>query len=197
MFFYATADGTIADPFDTPKSFPGGKSLTLEITFDEFPEEISITLFSEVDKIWFRPFRFYINQALNTVTETIPIPNELREYTISIRDASGDGIDTTTPYKISYRDEVLVEKLFDTGGSSGGPFSIDPSLGETGSPTVSPITATPVGAKTPSPTTTEVKISPVTEAPVVNTGRSASPNGRLGWTGFCYSLLGSALSLML
>ena len=31
VFFYGTADGTVADPFDKPKSFPGDKFLTLTV----------------------------------------------------------------------------------------------------------------------------------------------------------------------
>ena len=129
VFFYASADGTGADPFDTPKSYPGGKTVTFEITFDEFPEDVSIRLYSGLEEVWFRPFRYYINEALQTVTESIPIPNESRDYTLSVRDARGDGIGSTS-YKILYGGEILVENTFETGGSSGGDFSLDPSEGD-------------------------------------------------------------------
>lgn len=198
VFFYATADGTIADPFDTPRSYPGGKTLTLEMTFDEFPEEVSIRVFSGLDEIWFRPYRYYINESSKTVTEKIPVPNEFGEYSIAVRDASGDGIGSTA-YKVSFGNEVLLEVVFDSGGSSGGDFSVDPSLSDTNPPTVSPTPVTPTAGQSP----TDSETATPTEDPGNGTPRdsppdtSGAPDIRLGWTGVCSILVWAALSMVL
>ena len=156
VFFYATADGTITDAFDAPKTFPGNKFLTLNLFLDDYPEEVSIVLDSGNQEIWFRPYRYYTKNARQQITEQIPIPNELRAYRLTIRDSSFDGIVSgieKTNYTVSYNDVILVEDVFETSGQSITEFSLDPSAYDTESPTMSP-TDPPAGPSTPAPTET-------------------------------------------
>lgn len=154
-FFYATADGTVADPFDAPNSFPENKFLTLSLALDDYPEEVSIALFSGTQEIWFRPYRFYTNQPREQITEQIPIPNELRNYTLTIRDSRFDGVVSgidATNYTLSYYDVVLVDDVFETSGVSSNTFSFDPRVYDTGNPTSLP-TAPPTFSPSSSPFT--------------------------------------------
>lgn len=74
VFFYATPSGTVADPFDASRSYTDEAVLTLEITFDEYPEEVSIELSFGAQITWSRPSRYYTGRAMETVMEEIPIP---------------------------------------------------------------------------------------------------------------------------
>ena len=140
-FFYATANGTVADPFFDPNSFSGDEFLTLNLALDDYPEEVSIALFSGTQEIWFRPYRFYTNYPREQITEQIPIPNELRNYTLTIRDSRFDGVVSgidKTNYTLSYYDVVLVNDVFETSGVSSNTFSFDPRVYDTENPTASP-----------------------------------------------------------
>ena len=80
--------------------------------------------------------------------EEIPIPNELRDYSLTVRDSRGDGIGNTN-YTLSFNDLVLVVNEFETGGANTNDFSLDPSIGDTAAPTVSPTTPNPAATPTP------------------------------------------------
>jgi hypothetical protein len=134
LHFYATLDDI--EEFEDPKEFAGGRSLALEMTFDEFPEEVSILLVSGTEEIWYRPFRFYTNEAATTITETIPIPDELRSYTLTVRDSAGDGLGSAA-YTVSSNGQMLVESTFDSGGVDSNSFTFNPSE------TLPPFTPTP------------------------------------------------------
>ena len=128
---------------------------------------MSITLFTGTQKVWTRPYRYYTKRPRETITENIPIPNDRREYTLTIMDSKYDGIvsgiEIPTNYTLSYYDTVLVDDLFDSLGVSTNTFTFDPSVYDTESPTASPTApSTPTIDATPSPT-----LSPTKE----NTGR--------------------------
>jgi hypothetical protein len=164
LHFYATLDD-IDEEFDDAKEFAGGRSLTLELALDEFPEEVSILLVSGSEELWYRPFRYYTNEAGTTITETIPIPDELRSYTLTVRDSAGDGLGSTA-YTLSSNGIILVESTFDSGGVDTNSFSLNPSE------TLPPFT--------PTPTVVEPRDTPATSSPTGAPAPSAGSSRRAG-----------------
>ena len=196
VFFYATADGTVANPFDKPKSFPGDKFLTLQLNLDEYPEEVSIELRLDSQKLWYRPYRYYTKHPMETITEEIPIPNDRGDYTLTIRDSRFDGIVSgveKTNYTLSYYDLVLVRDVFEKHGVSTNDFTFDPSFYDTDSPTAAPTTLQPTSSPTfpATQSPTEDEDGPFTASP------TSTPSFGVGFVTTCTFVSGLAVTVVL
>lgn len=128
--------------------------MTLTITLDEFPEEVSILLTSGTEEMWLRPFRFYANRAEATIIEQIPVPNEDRDYVLTVYDSGSDGIGSTS-YAISYNGVNLVQDSFPDGRQKISTFSLLRVVIDTSRPTPTPVD--------PQPTPTIVDPQPIPE----------------------------------
>jgi hypothetical protein len=89
-FFYASFDKPKISYEESP-DYREGHYLTLQIDFDEFPEEIGTELFLDDERIFYRPPGYYYPDVLATTKERISIPSSFHVYTFIIGDTFGDG----------------------------------------------------------------------------------------------------------
>ena len=138
------AEPTLAPQID------GNNFLSLELRFDQYPEEIAVQLrttdsgtsIQRDDSgivLFFRPPRYYVDYVEQTVIETIPIPDDIegagREYTFIITDSYGDGLccnwaegrDTGyTLYRGDPNDmDVIITSRFETSSREVTVFTVD------------------------------------------------------------------------
>lgn len=73
---------------------------------------------------------------------------------LTVRDSTGDGIGETA-YKLSVDNNVLVEDMFETGGTRSNEFTFDPSQYTTEPPTGSPTPVPEAGEASPTSSPTE------------------------------------------
>lgn len=92
LFYALTPPDEAENPYYKTTAFPGEAFLTFEISLDSYPREIGVELRdSDGTVIFYRPPRFYV-EILETLVETISIPEESRSYTLKVADTFGDGL---------------------------------------------------------------------------------------------------------
>jgi hypothetical protein len=163
FLFYATTAEPEHPYYEVPSVDGDYESLTLTISFDEFPEEIGIELRSRNGTlIFYRPPRFYIDEALVSTVETIVLLAEADEYILTVFDVYGDGMEKgfDAGYSLEHGSILLASSDFETGFSENVSFAI--GFAES-SPTTAPQETgqTPTPAPRMSQEPTQVPISPI------------------------------------
>lgn len=187
VLFYATT-GDPVDPFYQQTVASSTSAMTLQISFDAYPEEIGVEIRdSNGNVVFYRPPRFFYPDVLRTYTERFSIPNDAESYTFTIVDVYGDGFGSsgTTGYGLFAGDpstgRLVASGDFVSGAAESHAFlgcELDSSCG--GSiPTTSPLPQAQTEGSMPSVTPVEPPSSPSptedagTEAPVVVTATPA------------------------
>ena len=143
------AEPTLAPQID------GTSFLSLELRFDQYPEEIAVQLRTTDSEtsiqrdddsgivLFFRPPRYYVDHVEQTVIEKIPIPDDIegvgREFTFIITDSYGDGLccnwagERDTGYTLYRGDpsdmDVIITSKFETSSREVSVFTVDGPVG--------------------------------------------------------------------